>query len=224
MGDEITILSKSGEEGQVTVAGFYENYIGQKLYMDTDYYKSVFSEDPQFNKCMLKFSGDDNDELKEKLQECPAIHKIQASDEDRKEFSSYFKSLNALLILILAGAVLMAAIIISNLTFMYIVQKKLEILVMRINGYSLGEVRTYILRESIITTILGIIVGLLGGSLLGTSIIKSFEKPHLQLYSGINLKAWLMSALVTILFSVVINSLALRKVKKMQMTDISNVK
>ena len=224
VGDEITILSKSGEEGQVTVAGFYENYIGQKLYMDTDYYKSVFSEDPQFNKCMLKFSGDDNDELKEKLQECPAIHKIQASDEDRKEFSSYFKSLNALLILILAGAVLMAAIIISNLTFMYIVQKKLEILVMRINGYSLGEVRTYILRESIITTILGIIVGLLGGSLLGTSIIKSFEKPHLQLYSGINLKAWLMSALVTILFSVVINSLALRKVKKMQMTDISNVK
>ena len=224
IGDPITILNKRGVEGQAVVAGIYENYTGQKLYMDTEYYKSVFDEEPEFNKCMVKCSDSDKESLKSELEACSYVHSVEDSDADRGEFKAYTKSLNALLVLINFVAILMAAIIISNLTFMYVNQKKVEIIIMRINGYSFGEVRRYLLEESIFTTVLGIILGLLMGSFLGSSIIRSFEKPHLQLHKSINFKAWLMSTLITVIFSLVINFLALRKVKKMQMTDIANNK
>ena len=224
IGDPIIVMNSRGVEAQAVIAGFYENYIGQKLYMDTEYYKEIFGEDPEYNKCMVKVSEDNNNALSDELKNCSYVHLAEKSDSDRESFTAYFKSINKLLILILAAAVLMAAIIISNLTFMYVNQKKVEIITMRINGFSFKEVRSYLLRESIFTTLLGIVIGLLGGSVLATSIIKSFEKPHLQLYKGINLKAWMMSALVAILFSLIINIFALRKVKQMKMTDIADVK
>ena len=224
VGDEITIMNKNGEEGQVVVAGLYENYVGQKLYMDNEYYTKVFSKDPEYNACMVKCDADKKASLKSDLEGCSYVHKAEASDVERDEFKKYVKSMDSLLVLILFFAVLMAAIIISNITFMYVMQKKLEILVMRINGYTLKEVRTYLLRESIMTTLLGLVIGLLGGSILASNIIGAFEKPHLQLYKSFNLKAWLMAGLVTVLFSLIINMFALKRVKKMQMTDIANVK
>ena len=222
-GDTLSLLNDRGVEMKVTLAGTYENYTGQRLYMDNEYYKTVFGEDPRVNKCMVKCSPDDKDALKADLEKCSYITSVESSDETRKDFTAYSGSLNALLILILVVAILMAAIIISNLTFMYIDKKKTEIIVMRINGFSFKEVRTYLLNESLFTTFIGIVIGLLGGSLLASSIIMSFEKPHLQLYKGINLKAWLMSTLVTVIFTLVINLLALRKVKKMQLTDITKI-
>ena len=224
IGDPITIMNNRGVEGQAVVAGVFENYTGQKLYMDSEYYKTVFDEEPAFNRCMVKCTPDVKDALVSELNNNPHVHLVEKSDAEREFFTSYAKSLNALLILILVAAILMAAIIISNLTFMYVMQKKVEIIIMRINGYSFNEVRTYLLRESIFSTLIGILIGLGGGAYLASSIIKSFEKPHLQLYRGINLKAWIMAALVTIIFTLVIDALALRKVRHMQMTDIANVK
>ena len=219
IGDSIFLLSNRGVEKEVVVAGTYENYTGQKLYMDKEYYKSVFEEDPTINKCMVKCDPNEKEALAKDLENNAHVSSVESSDESKKDFTTYFDSLNALLILIIVVAILMAAIIISNLTFMYVDKKKAEIIVMQINGFSFKEVRTYLLNESLFTTIIGIIVGLLGGSFLASNIIESFEKPHLQLFKGINLKAWLMSTLVTVTFTLVINVLALKKVKKLKLTD-----
>ncbi len=223
IGDTVSLLNDRGVEKQVTVAGIYENYTGQRLYMDYDYYKQIFEEDPRINKCMIKCGADDKEALSAELEKCSYVSTVESSDIAKEDFAKYFDSLNALLILIIVVAILMAAIIISNLTFMYVDKKKAEIIVMQINGFSFREVRKYLLNESLFTTAIGIVVGLLGGSFLGSNIIQSFEKPHLQLYTGINLKAWLMSTLVTVIFTLVINILALRKVKKMKLTDVTKI-
>ncbi|SEQ25244.1 FtsX-like permease family protein [Lachnospiraceae bacterium NE2001] len=223
-GDSIIIMNSRGVEVEAKVAGIYENYLGQKLYMDSEYYSSLFQEEPEMNKCFVACDKSVSDDLAKELEANSYVHAVEDATEDKTLFASYFKSLNGLLVLILFVAVLMAGIIISNLTFMYIIQKKVEIIIMRINGYSFKEVRTYLLNESFFTTILGIIGGLLFGSVLARNIIGSFEKPHLAIYKGLNLKAWLFSALVTMFFSLVINFIALKRVREMKMTDIANVK
>ncbi|MBR1507266.1 MAG: ABC transporter permease [Eubacterium sp.] len=228
VGDTITIMNSKGTEVSAAVAGTYENYFGQKLYMDSEYYETLFKEEPVMNKCMVKISGGeasgDSRALIEELEGCPYVREVVDSTADRTEVGTYFKAMNGLLVLIIFVAVLMAGIIISNLTFMYIVQKKVEIIIMRINGFSIKEVTGYLLNESIFTTFLGIFGGLLGGSLLASNILRSFQKPHLELYKGISFKAWLEATLVTLLFSIVINFIALKKVRNYKMTDIANVK
>ena len=103
---------------------------------------------------------------------------------------------------------------------MYLNRKKRELVVMRINGFTTKEVLRYVSMESIITTIAGIILGLLLGSLLGNIIIRILEQGTLLFFHGISFSSWLYSAAITAVFSIVINSIALRKVKHLKLNDM----
>ena len=46
-----------------------------------------------------------------------------------------------------------------NLTYTYILQKKRELIPMRVNGFTVKEVKRYVTRETVITTALGIVLG-----------------------------------------------------------------
>ena len=92
---------------------------------------------------------------------------------------------------------------------------------MRVNGFTTKEVIRYIAGESVLTTCLGIVMGLLVGSLLGYLIIRALEQVQFCMVRDIDFTAWLYSALLTGVFALIINVIALRKVKHLKLSDIA---
>ena len=92
---------------------------------------------------------------------------------------------------------------------------------MRVNGFTVGEVINYVLRETVITTVLGIALGLAVGSGIAYVIIRSLEQSFIQYDRGINFIAWIIAAAMTVLFTVIVNVICLRKVKRLKLTDVA---
>jgi ABC-type antimicrobial peptide transport system permease subunit len=92
---------------------------------------------------------------------------------------------------------------------------------MRINGFTVKELIGYLLRETAVTTVIGILLGVALGCGIGYYIVRSVELPYTQFDRSICVPAWLYAAGITALFAVVINAIALMKVKKLKLTDLS---
>ncbi len=75
------------------------------------------------------------------------------------------------------------------------------------------------IRETVVTTILGILLGIGLGAGLGYAIVRALEPPFIQFDRSISVVAWLLAAAMTVFFTVVINAIVLRKVKHLKLTD-----
>ncbi len=92
---------------------------------------------------------------------------------------------------------------------------------MRINGFTVGEVIRYVTRETVATTAAGVLLGIAVGSWIAYLIIRSMEQPFIQFERGVSVTAWLLGAAITVLFAVLVNAVALRRVKRLKLTDMS---
>ena len=124
------------------------------------------------------------------------------------------------IVLILAAGI-MAYFILLNLANMYINQKKRELTIMRVNGYTTRETIAYVAREAVITTALGIILGVALGSVFGYAILSFVEQRQAGFVLTPDPTAWLLSAWITAVYSFIIYAVALRKVKHLKLTDIA---
>ena len=114
----------------------------------------------------------------------------------------------------------MAYFILLNLTGMYLAQKQRELTVMRINGFTTKEVIRYVSGETVFTTCCGIVLGVGLGLGLGYAILRILEQMHVQFVRTPSLLGIVLSVVITAFFSAVINAIALRKVKKLKLTDV----
>ena len=69
--------------------------------------------------------------------------------------------------------------------------------------------------------IFGILFGILIGTGLAYRIVRTIEQSFLQVDRSPNYWAWLIAALMTLLFTVIVNAIALKKVKYLKLTDVA---
>lgn len=218
-GDRIELTVNGTSTAGVTVVGIFNNYMNRYMFMSRECFDSMYGFTPRYNAALVRFGGTDRDAAIEKLGSVKGFVKYTPSDEYRPLFKSATQVLDALVALFIFMAAVMAGVVLMNLTNIYIMQKKRELTIMRVNGFTVGETIGYVLRETVVTTALGIILGIALGSLLGYSITRALEQPNIQFHRGVCITAWLIGAALTLLFTAIVNFIALRKVKKLKLTD-----
>ena len=100
-------------------------------------------------------------------------------------------------------------------------QKKRELTIMRVNGFTVREVNGYVVREAVFTTIAGIVLGIAAGALLGYRVLTLVESVALHVVLTVQPLAWLLGAVIAAVFAVAIYALALRKIKDLKLTDVA---
>ena len=214
---EITLGGTRSATAQV--AGIFENYIGRNLVMSPGYYESLFGEPPKYNVFFLRFGSVAPEQLLSELQDLIGFEAYTASDEGKAMFKASTSVINIVVGLFIFMAAVMAGVVLMNLTNIYILQKKRELTVMRINGFTTKEVISYVTRETVFTTVLGILLGLVAGSFVSYRIIRALEQSFMQFERGVCFPAWLYAAAITAFFAVAVNVIVLRKVKNLKLTD-----
>ena len=100
--------------------------------------------------------------------------------------------------------------------------KKKELTVMRVNGFSTEECVRYAAIELIITTVLGILIGVPSGAWLGYRVIRLTEQSFVQMDRTLDIRSVIFSVLITAAFTLIINGMALSKVKDLKLSDAAN--
>ena len=220
-GDRLEITLNGTETTEVTVAGVFNNYMNSIVVMSSGCFEKAYGRAPVTNAYFVRLNGADADALDGALRTIDGYNSYKASDSFRKLFNSAVTVMSAVVALFIFMAGIMAGVVVLNLTNIYIMQKKRELTVMRVNGFTVKETIGYVLRETVITTVLGILLGIGIGTGLGYAIVRALEQPFVQFDRSVSVAAWAIAAGITLVFAVVINAIVLRKVKNLKLTDVS---
>lgn len=218
-GDRLEITLNGTETAEVTVAGVFNNYMNSIVVMSDKGFEAAYGRAPVTNAYFVRLNGADPDALDKSLRTADGYLSYKASDAFRALFKSATSVMTAVVALFIFMAGIMAGVVVLNLTNIYIMQKKRELTVMRVNGFTTKETINYVLRETIVTTILGILLGIVLGTGLGYAIVRALEQPFVQFDRHISVLACVIAAGITAVFAVIINAIVLRKVKNLKLTD-----
>ena len=221
VGSEFEISIGGTRTATVRVAGIFENFIGKTMIMSKEYYETLYGEIPDSNLLFVKTEGADEEALIESFKSVKGYAGYTRADADRSIIEDSTAMINTVVLLFIVIAAVMAGVVLLNLTNMYVLQKKRELTIMRVNGFSTREVIFYMLRETFLTTALGILFGIFAGTGIAYRIVRTIEQVFLQFDRRPNCLAWLIAALMTIFFTVIVNYIALRKVKNLRLTDVA---
>lgn len=222
IGDEFEVLNADDELWKADVVGIVENYIGHFAYMTPDYFEKITGDEfdhPDVQ--LLKYNKEeiDQEKLGGKLIEKDAVAGIQYVDDIYDSFAASLESLDWITQILVISAAALAFIVLYNLTNINVSERRRELSTIKVLGSYDYEVTSYIYRENIILTILGIAIGLGFGKILTNFIMETMEIDMLVFGRNIYLPSYLYASLLTILFSLVVMLVIHFQLKKIDMVE-----
>ena len=219
-GDTLQLTAEDGTEQEVVLTGVCENYIGSYVYMYTDDYEAMFDADPSYTTIYL-LAGEQgkNGKTAESLLSSEKVLYIVDTQVVSENFAESVKSIDYIIMVLIAASGALAIIVLYNLTNVNICERRKELATIRVLGFYRPEVSAYIFREVDILAVLGILVGIPVGIWLHHFIIVTVEVAEAMFGRTIHWQSYLIAAGFTILFTVLVNLIMRREIRKIDMVE-----
>ena len=117
---------------------------------------------------------------------------------------------------------MLAFVVLYNLSNINISERQRELATIKVLGFYDREVYSYVTRETVLLTIIGIALGLVLGYFLNYFIIGTCEINMLRFAKIIHPWSYIYSILITVVFTVIVNIITYFALKKIDM--ISSLK
>lgn len=214
-GSVLEITDTKGSPQKATVAGVIEHYLAYNLFvMSEEYYEEIMGE--AVDNCVFLLKGN-LDGLYDKVKELDGFLSLR----DNSEYMKINEAMNLIVAVCFVFAAIMAVLVILNQNVMHINRKAKELSVMRINGFTLKETKAFVSRDNIILTVLGILLGWIMGMSLGYVVLRVTEVAMTHYIRMPSIKACLISAAIGGVFAYTMNKIALRRIKKLNLTNVN---
>ena len=226
VGDKITILDDNNKKHQVKVDKIVKNYINQYLYLSKTTYEKIFGN-YKTNSYLVKLnnvSAKEKNNFDEGYISKSEITSIVNNIDMKNTMNDIIGSIGSIVAILIVAAALLAFVVLYNLSNINISERKREIATLKVLGFYPREVDRYITRETIILTAIGITLGLLSGSYLCHYIISTCEPDYLLFDRRVDTISYILSALMTIIFTIIVNIVTHYNLKKINMvSSLKNV-
>lgn len=215
VGSVIEIMDADGNPRECKVSGVIDHYLPyHQIITSVDYYEDVMGE--KADKCIFLLKGN-IDGLYDKVKDQDGFLSLK----DNSEYLIPFESINLVIIICFFFSAILAVLVLLNQMNMYINRKSRELAVMRINGYTLKETKAFVSRYNIVLIILGLIVGCGIGIQLAQFEVLIMETGTRCYITSPDMLACFLSVLICVVFALIINKIALRKINNLNLTNIS---
>ena len=217
-----TFFLDGDARGDVTVAGIYEHYTGHFIYMTPSYYEQTLHADSEPNAYLMNFTSDDTDTCNAIFEKLLSMNGVVTTSRMRDTQDTYMHSMErvdfVVVIIILAAAAL-AMVVLFNLSNINITERQRELATIKLLGFYDGEVSAYVYRENIVLTLFGILLGCFMGHWLHIYLVRSTEIDLMMFGRQTAPSAYVYAAILTALFSLLVNVLAHFRMKKIDMVE-----
>lgn len=215
-GSTVELMNSNGDTVEGTVAGVIESYYSSHLFLSTKaYYESVMGEEA--DPSVFWFKGDP-DAVRSATEGLPGFVTVK----EESDFTFNMPELTLVVIVCFIVSLLMTIFVLTNQIVLQINKRARELAVMRINGYTLKETKAYIYKDNIVLTLIGLILGCAVGCIPGYLTVVGVEADARHFVRSINPYALLIAFVCGALFSLVVNIVALRKVNRLNLTNVSS--
>lgn len=219
VGDKISIKEPSGKTYEFIISGVCENYVGHYLFMSKSTYESNI-RDYETNIVYLNIDNLKNEEyLRKELLQNNNVMSVLSVNSTISAVNDMLKSLNSVvaILIILSGA--LSFVVLYNLSYINISERKREIATLKVLGFTDKEVDKYITKETMILTLIGIVLGLIFGMFLTNVILSTVEIEMVRFIRNIKWISYVITAAIVILFTLIVNRIIHYTLKKIDMIE-----
>ncbi|MEY8459169.1 ABC transporter permease [Lactococcus ileimucosae] len=220
VGDEIALKTAEDKEVKVKVSGIAEMYMGHYMFMNQNYYKKVFGENfsPNANLLQLQDSSySATQKVAVDFMQSPGAIAVSQNNDLQKTIDAFLHGINSVMFVLIGCAILLAIIVIYNLTNINVSERIRELSTIKVLGFYDREVTLYIYRETILLSILGILVGFGLGSYFHHVIITMLPTDLTMFNPNLLWSNLLLSTMITLATTLGLSVIVHRKLKKIDM-------
>ena len=203
----VIISSKLAQLAQVTVgnrltldghtfkvAGITENYVGHFVYMDQASYQKIYGKRTSANSYLVQLKNPSTRQVQavsRDMMNLAAVKAVRQNASMISLFNSVAKSLDTTMMILVVVSILLAIVILYNLTNINVAERIRELSTIKVLGFHNKEVTLYIYRETILLSIIGILLGLGGGYYLHQFLIAMIAPDAILFYPKVGLGVFL---------------------------------
>ena len=230
VGDELTVLDNQDEPQTVIIGGIVEHYVDHYVYMSPTLYEQTFGETPDFDARFVQYDSDasgseaDEESFRQQIAEEPAALAIILQSDIFDLIETSLGSLEIVTMVLIVSAGALAFIVLYNLTNINVSERVRELSTIKVLGFFDKEVTTYVYRETLTLTIMGIIVGMGTGIILNRFILDTAELDFLMFVREIHGSSYLYATLLMLGFSMIVMTVMHFKLKHIDMLEALKTK
>ena len=220
-GDIIT-LKDDDQEKQIVVSDVTENYVYHYGYMTLETYQDLYGDKFETNAILTKnkdMAEEEEDKLATEIMNENEVASLTRNSNVEDVMNTTMESLNYVVVVLIVSAGLLAFAVLYNLSNVNISERIRELATIKVLGFYDKEVYSYVTRETILLTIIGIFLGLIGGYFLNYFIIGTCEIDMLRFSKIIHPISYLYAVLITVAFTIIVNIFTYFALKKIDMIE-----
>lgn len=218
--EKISIINSNLIEKEVETSHIVQNYLGNNIYMSKEKYESLFGIYDN-NAILANFDNSSKNTNKyiEELENRNNILSVMSVESTKDEFSASFSLITAVVYLIISMAAALAFVVLFTLSTTNISERSRELATIKVLGFYDNEVHLYVNKETIILTMIGIILGLPAGYALSKSLTYVLNMPSIHFAVVIQPISYLLTILLTLAFTFIVNLLTNQTLNKIDMIE-----
>ena len=200
VGDSLTLKDDENKPVRIKVSAITEMYMGHYIFMNQSVYQKVFKKDFMTNGQLIKLKNDSVNNIQKmsaQLMQEDGIQAISQNSDLKKVIESFMYGINSVMIVLITCAILLAIVVIYNLTNINVSERIRELATIKVLGFYDREVTLYIYRETILLSFLGILVGFGLGNYFHQVIMNQLSADQIMFAPGLLWTNLLLSAAIT---------------------------
>ena len=220
-GDEVT-LHIQDQAVTVQVAAIAEMYTGHFVYMSPVYYEEVTGQTSQKNAYLLTSQDQRPAKIKELAAQLLALKGVEGLVQNTSLIAvieQLANSLQSVMIILTVLSVLLAMVILFNLTTINVAERVRELSTIRVLGFHNKEVTLYIYRETIILGMIGIGLGLGTGYALHRYILSFLGSSSTMFNPSVPLQGYLIPVISVLAILAVLGVLVNHRLRHLDMLE-----
>jgi len=202
------------------VSGIFENYVEHYALVSFDSYQSQLGWTPPCKSAYLNVADDaDPHQIAARLMNMEGVSNVLVNADVLERVSNMLKSMDAVILLVLACAVALALVVMFNLSNINITERIREIATIKVLGFTRRETSSYVFRENLVLTVIGMLLGLVGGKFLHRYVISQINVDMIHFDTRLGWDGYLIAAVLTLLLAWVIELLQQRRLNRINMAE-----
>lgn len=194
---------------EVEIVGLYKQPINQGFSVSMDCYQAKGKEFKPTSLITSKVVYEEDNE---------AVAQVVAVKSEKENINTMIKSMLSIVMLMILAAVSLMTIILFNLGSLALLESKSDYLILKSLGFRNGLLKKMFKREMYLSTIIGVIIGLINSKHLTLSILSSMGASTDMMYLGYT-KTKVLAFILIIVLSILINSLLARRIDRINLAE-----
>lgn len=219
--DRINIKTANNQTYVTKVSAIAKNYTGNFVYMNATKFEQLTGKSFSANAQLLKLDHMTTAQEHQLAQHLigTGAQNVNYVSEQKKVIDQEAQTLDPIVFIFIILSALLSFVVLYNLTNINIAERIRELSTIKVLGFFDREVTTYVTRENIILTVVGIGLGYGLGNLLTAFILQKAASDAVIFPLVIHWSGYVIAALLTIFFTIIVTVVTHYKLMKIDMVD-----